>query len=400
MSTEPEQLPQPEKPRLDLGYIRLTDSAPLIMAQALGFYEKYGLEVALHREVSWANLRDKVVVGALDAAQMLAPLPLATALGLGGMRANMVTGLVLSLNGNAITLNRTMASEIRELAVADAGNADVSAIAFGNWLRGPGAGKSVTFASAHSFSCHTIQLQLWLRAGGVDPDRDVRIIVLPPEQMMDSLARGLIDGYCVGEPWNSVAVQNGIGEIIATGYGIWNNLAEKVLGVTEQWHQQHPATHLRLRMALMESCQWLAEPANREQAVSELAQSLELPERQLAPSLTGRVQFEKDGPILEQPYFHVFGRFQAGFPWRSTAAEMAERCVAMIGRAPAGEDIAAVVQQTYRTDLYREAGRRLGMVLPASDVRPVGQHGDIWQLAPGLEMGPDLRLEAATPDPA
>ena len=400
MSTDPAQLPSPEKSRLALGYIRLTDSAPLVMAAALGLYEKYGLDVNLHREVSWANLRDKVVVGALDAAQMLAPLPLATALGCGGLRANMVTGLVLSLNGNAVTLNRGIAAAVREESGEVAEDAGASAGAFGNWLRGAGRGRSITLASAHSFSCHSIQLRLWLRAGGVDPDRDVRIIVLPPEQMMDSLARGLIDGYCVGEPWNSVAVQNGIGEIIATGYGIWNNLAEKVLGVTEHWHQQHPTTHLRLRMAIMEACQWLAAPEHREQTVSELARVLELPERQLAPSLLGRMQFRKDGEIVAQPLFHVFGRFQAGFPWRSTATDLLERCVTMIGRSPAQENIAAVVQQTYRTDLYRDAARRLDLPLPASDTKPSGEHAETWQLAPGLEMGPDLRLQPAGADPA
>ncbi len=400
MSTEPAKLPTPEKSRLELGYIRLSDSAPLIMAAALGLYEKYGLEVNLHREVSWANLRDKVVVGALDAAQMLAPLPLATALGCGGLRANMVTGLVLSLNGNAITLNRGIASAIRDEAEPVSQDAASAAAAFGRWLRGAGRERSITLASAHSFSCHSIQLRLWLRAGGIDPDRDLRIIVLPPEQMMDSLARGLIDGYCVGEPWNSVAVQSGIGEVVATGYGIWNNLAEKVLGVTEHWHQQHPTTHLRLRMAVMEACQWLALPENREQTVGEMARVLELPERQLAPSLLGRLQFEKDGPVIEQPLFHVFGRYQAGFPWRSTATDLLERCLAMIGRSPAQENVAAVVQQTYRTDLYRDAARHLGMPLPASDTKPDGEHADTWQLAPGLEMGPDLRLQPAEIDPA
>ncbi|MEM0955955.1 MAG: CmpA/NrtA family ABC transporter substrate-binding protein [Pseudomonadota bacterium] len=397
MTAQPEALPLPEQTALEVGYIRLTDSAPLIMAASLGLYEKYGLDVTLRREVSWANLRDKVVVGALDAAQMLAPLPLTTALGLGGLRANMVTGLVLSLNGNAITLARGIAEEVFEGSVLD--DAAASAQRFGDWLRQSEPSRSITLASAHGFSCHSIQLRLWLRAGGLDPDRDLRIIVLPPEQMMDSLARGVIDGYCVGEPWNSVAVQHGIGEVVATGYGVWNNLAEKVLGVTEQWHQQHPATHLRLRMALMEACQWLADEANCEHAVKVLSETLALPERQLAPSLTGRMQFRREGQIQPQPYFHVFGRFQAGFPWRSTANDILEHCAGILGRPLAEEDRAAVVQQTYRTDLYRDAARRLGMVLPAVDNKPTNEHREVWQLAPGLEMGPDVRLGPHDSDP-
>ena len=136
----------------------------------------------------------------------------------------------------------------------------------------PGA-EPLTLATVHLFSMHTFQLRMWLRAGGVDPDREVRIIVLPPEQMCDSLARGIIDGFCVGEPWNTLAVQQGIGAVAATGYEIWNNAPEKVLGVTEAWHNHHPATHLRLRIAIMAACQALADPAQRELAAQILSQA-------------------------------------------------------------------------------------------------------------------------------
>ncbi len=379
---------------MHLGYIRLSDSAPIVMAAELGLYEKYGLTAVLHREVSWANLRDKVVVGTLDAAQMLAPLPLATTLGCGGMRADMVTGLVLSLNGNGITVSRSLAQQLIELGAVP-GDAAGSARALGKLLSRAGAERMLTFASAHSFSCHTFQLHLWLRAGGIDPDRDVRIIVLPPEQMVDSLARGIIDGYCVGEPWNTAAVQHGLGVMMTSGYDVWNNLIEKVLGVTQRWHQENPATHLRLRLAIMEACQWLAEPDNREQAANVLAEPhyLDLPRRELLPSLSGQLQYEKDGAIMVQPHFHVFGRFQAGFPWRSTARDLLERSLGLLGRQATEAELAAVVQQTYRTDLYRQAARYLKLPLPLADNRPLGEHADTWNLAPGLEMGPDLRLE-------
>ena len=193
MTQSNNNLPAPEVAELDLGYIRLSDSAPLVLAQELGFYEKYQLNVTLHREVSWANLRDKLVVGSLDATQMLAPLPMTTALGAGGLRANLLTGLVLSLNGNGITLSRALADNLAGLG-GSPGDAAGTSAALAELLNTQPS-LSLTLAAAHSFSCHILQLRLWLRAGGIDPDSRVRIIVLPPEQMVDSLARGIIDGY-------------------------------------------------------------------------------------------------------------------------------------------------------------------------------------------------------------
>ncbi|MEM1114715.1 MAG: CmpA/NrtA family ABC transporter substrate-binding protein [Pseudomonadota bacterium] len=394
MNQAPFNLPAPERSELDLGYIRLSDSAPLVMAQELGLFEKYGLEVHLHREVSWANLRDKVVVGSLDAAQMLAPLPLATTLGCGGLRADMVTGLVLSLNGNGITVSRELGQQLAGLG-ATPGDARANTLALQSLITADAAKQPLTLAAAHSFSCHIFQLRLWLRAGGIDPDQDVRIIVLPPEQMVDSLARGIIDGFCVGEPWNTVAVQQGIGTMLATGYEVWNNLIEKVLGVTQRWHQANPTSHLRLRLAIMEACQWLAEPANRARAAATLAEPeyLDLPESVLMPSLTGQLQFQRDAAVVELPHFHVFGRFQAGFPWRSTARQLLSMCLELLGREANEAELVSIVQQSYRTDLYRQAARYLGLPLPATDNMPLEPHAEPWQLAPGLEMGPDLQME-------
>jgi len=395
MKTDPSRLPRAEQKELTVGYIRLTDSAPLIIAQELGLFEQYGLTVTLQCEPSWANLRDKVVVGVLDAAPLLAPLPLATAMGVGGIRADMVTGLVLSLNGNAITVANHLARELDQFGSNPSDSAVSSARALQSWLQQRGDKPSLTLASAHTFSCHTFQLRTWLRCANLDPERDARIIVLPPEQMVDSLARGIIDGFCVGEPWNTVAVQHGVGSVMATGHQIWNNAIEKVLGVTQKWHNNYPSTHLRLRLALMEACQWLAEHDNRVAAADLLARPeyLNLPARQLLPSLSGQFQYSKDSEPVDLPHFHVFGRFQAGFPWRSSAEFLLRQCNELIGRDSDPDQLKALVQQTYRTDLYREAARALDMAFPESDYAPAGPHATVWQLRPGLEMGPDLKLE-------
>ncbi|MFZ2209085.1 MAG: ABC transporter substrate-binding protein, partial [Porticoccaceae bacterium] len=159
-------LPLAEKTRLHVGFMRLTDAAPLVIARERGFFEEFGLDVELIREVSWANIRDKVTVGALDAAQMLAPMPLVTSLGLAGQRCQLLTGLMLNLNGNAITLAAGLHEQLGEGAVPPA-DPVAAARGLARWIAGGGR---PTFATVYSFSTHTLQLRLWLAAGGIDPD--------------------------------------------------------------------------------------------------------------------------------------------------------------------------------------------------------------------------------------
>ena len=385
------QLPPPEKDNLKLGFLRLTDSAPLVFAQAEGLFSRYGLEVELSRDVSWANLRDKLVVGHLDAAQLLAPLLMMTSFGAGGLRANLISGLSIGLNGNAITLSRALCEH---LDVADREDPVAMAQGFARHVKSSGDNNVPTLATVHLFSMHTFQLRLWLKAGGLDPDRDVRIIVLPPEQMGDSLARGIIDGFCVGEPWNTLAVQQGVGAVAAVGYDIWNNAPEKVLAVTEKWHHQHPSTHLRLRLALMEACERLREPSQRERAAEVLSRPeyLDLPVKALLPALIGDFQLVKQTAPKNYPDFHVFARHHAGFPWRSQAEWMVDQCSELLGKPIDPEQRKQLVQQSYRTDLYREAARHLAMPIPTRDYKKEGEHSENWQFEPEIILGPDRRI--------
>ncbi len=392
MIAKPHQLPPAEHPELKLGFMRLSDSAPLILAKEAGIYERYGLQVQLAREVSWANLRDKLVVGDLDAAQLLAPLPIASALGIGGIRGKLLTGLCLSLNGNAITVANTLWERLGLQCDGVVPDALAAARALTRLIED--SRKPLSFATVHAFSMHTYLMRQWLRAGGIDPDRDIRLIVLPPEQMCDSLARGLIDGFCVGEPWSSVAVAQGIGSVAATGYQIWNNAPEKILGVTEHWHNHYPATHLRLRMALMEASRLLVEPGQRENVAEMLSRReyLNLPVGMLLPSLTGNYCFSKGMAPASMPDFHVFWRYQAGFPWRSQAEWMVRQTGNLIGKPIAVEQSRTLVQQIWRTDLYREAARALGVDSPSRDAKPENLHGRPWQFEQGIELGADHML--------
>ncbi|MFA5494413.1 MAG: CmpA/NrtA family ABC transporter substrate-binding protein [Porticoccaceae bacterium] len=384
------RLPPPEKAAITLGFMRLTDSAPLIIAKEHGHFARYGLDVTLVREVSWANLRDKLVVGDLDAAHLLSPLPMMASLGAGGVRASLLTGLSLSLNGNALALAGTL---WRQLGLADGGYPDAlaAARALKRYL-GREPGRLVTLATVHAFSTHSVQLRMWLRAAGIDPDRDVRIIVLPPEQMCDSLAQGIIDGFCVGEPWSSLAVRQGIGVVVASGYDIWNNAPEKVLGVTEAWHHRHPATHLRLRLALMAACRELADPGLEAARILSAPAYLDLPVKVLLPSLTGEFTCASGQPPVALADFQVFHRYQAGFPWRSHARRLLAEGCAMLGKVLPEDLAAALVQRCYRPELYREAAGHLGIPCPGCDVKEDNRHDRPWLLEPGIELGADRIL--------
>lgn len=390
-------LPPAEQIELTLGFMRLTDAAPLVVARELGFFARFGLEVQLAREVSWANIRDKVTVGALDAGQMLAPMPLLTSLGVGGLRCPLLTGLMLNLNGNAITLATGLYDQ---LAGGGDPPADPLPVARALARHLAATGECLTLATVYPFSTHTLQLRLWLAAGGIDPDSRLRLIVLPPEQMVDSLAQGLIDGFCVGEPWNSAAVQAGVGVIAASGYEVWNNAPEKVLGVTAAWHQAHPGSHLRLRLALMEAAHWLVDPEHRRQAAELLAapRYLDLPQALLLPALLGEHGYRRNGSPVTNPDFLVFHRYQAGFPWRSSAELLAGDCLALLGRSLPKVELAALAAASYRTDLYREAARVLGWPCPSVDAKPPGESGVGQDLEPGVRLGSDRRLVGAITD--
>ncbi len=384
------QLPVAEKTRLHVGFMRLTDAAPLAIARELGFFEAFGLDVELIREVSWANIRDKVTVGALDAAQMLAPMPLVTSLGMGGLRCQLLTGLMLNLNGNAITLAAGLHEQLGEGGGPPAGPV-AAARGLARWIAGGGR---ATFATVYPFSTHTLQLRLWLAAGGIDPDTQVRLIVLPPEQMVDSLARGIIDGFCVGEPWNSAAVQAGVGAVAASGYEIWNNAPEKVLGVTAHWHAEHPGTHLRLRLALMRAAEWLAAPEHRRRTATLLAAPhyLDVPEALLLPALLGNLQYRRNGPLVGNPDFLVFHRYQAGFPWRSRAESLLRQCLELLNKSLTADEIEALVAASYRTDLYRDCAAWLGWTCPSRDEKAEGTHAAAHDFEPGVRLGADLLL--------
>jgi ABC-type nitrate/sulfonate/bicarbonate transport system substrate-binding protein len=355
-----------ERAKLKVGFIPIIDCATIVLAEELGAYERQGLEVEIRREVSWANVRDKLALGVLDASHILAPLPLALTLGIDSVSVPMINAMTLEVNGNALTLSQNLWREIEEAAPQYVGRAplDARAIAAVVRKRASSGAPPLVLASVFPYSVQNYMLRLWLSSGGLDPDRDVRLTVVPPPHTVAYLSGGVIDGYCVGEPWNRQAQALGIGRIALTGPDIWKGMPEKVLGTTEAWAERHPNTLKALIKALIEACLWLDEPSNR----AEAARILSSPRYLNTPA-------EVMSRTLDLPGFHVFQKNAANFPWRSHADWFLAQMVRWKQASP-DIDIKATADRVYRTDLYRAAAREMGVDCPDSDRLPPGGHGE------------------------
>ncbi|MGF1525867.1 MAG: CmpA/NrtA family ABC transporter substrate-binding protein [Candidatus Competibacterales bacterium] len=387
-----------EKTNLTLGFVPLTDCAPLVVALEKGLFAQCGLDVELSRESSWASVRDKVAVGLLDGAHLLAGIPLAASLGVGAPVMTMVTALSLGLNGNAITVSNAL---FERMAEVDAGayRPATSARALGKMVANTRASskppRPLTFAMVYPVSTHHYLLRQWLALGGIDL-KEVEIVVVPPPLMVDQLAKGAIDGFCVGEPWNALAVHRGLGKVVITSYELWNNHPEKVFGVHRAWAERHPHTHQALLVALLQASHWLDDPQNRQEAVDLLARGayVDAPREVIAASLTGHYPWSAGEEARALGDFHVFYRYAATFPWRSHARLLLAQMRAC-GQLKVDVDLDAVAAQVYRPDLYRQAARCLRLPYPTVDYKPEGINGDSWMLAEAtspIAMGPDRWL--------
>lgn len=259
----------PELEHLTLGFMPLVDAVLLIVAREQNFFSEQGLDVSLSRENAWSTLRDKVAAGLLDGAHMLAPMPLAMSLGIDRAPCDTLAPVTLSHNGNTLVLS----SRLCELSGAALGDdPGRSARALGEWrVRQPPSARP-RLAMVYPFSCQHFLLREWLALGGLAAERDVDLVALPPPRMVAALREGEIDGFCVGEPWGSLAAHEGVGQLVASGAQLWPDHPEKVLGVTRSWARRYPATLGALLRALQGASDWLAAaPTHRDQARDWLA---------------------------------------------------------------------------------------------------------------------------------
>lgn len=216
---------------LRIGFLPLVDAALLVAAREEGFAEQEGLSIDLVREASWANLRDRLSVGMLDAAQMLAPAAIAATLGFGHLRVPMAAPTKLNMNGNSITVSTALFEEMAAAAQGEIADVDVAAAAFAKVAAARAAREAEppVLASVFPFSMHTLLIGEFLRRAKLRAGEDIPLVVLPPQLMAASLANGQIDGFCAGAPWNALAVEVGTGVIVALGVDLIADAPEKLL---------------------------------------------------------------------------------------------------------------------------------------------------------------------------
>ncbi len=383
-----------EKTDLLLAMVPLCDCAPLVVAKEHGLFDAEGLKVTLVVEPSWANVRDKLAVGALDGAHLLAGMVVASAMQADGFGPPLVTGCSLNLNGNAITVSTKLRAEMQDAGLGAPPSTAEPLKAVIARRRAAGANPPV-FASVYPFSSHHYELRWWMSAAGIDPDRDVKILVLPPPLMVQGLKNGLVDGFCVGEPWNTIAVRRNLGHVVTTKYDLWNNSPEKVLAVRADWAVQHPHTHRALIRAVLKAGEWLDAPMNREESAVMISPWIGAGVSDILPSLTGKFGFTADGPAVTYEDFFVFHRYAASFPWRSHAQWFAEQMV-RTGQVKTGVSPKDAAAAAYRPDIYREAAAEIGHPVPSVDSKPEGLHDRVWSLTQARRpvlMGRDLRFD-------
>jgi NitT/TauT family transport system ATP-binding protein len=347
--------------RITAGFIPLTDAAPLIVAREQGFAAEAGLELDLVREVSWANIRDKLSVGLFDAAHMIAPLALASAAGIGHVRVPMIAPVTLALNGNAITISTAFAREIG--AVPDDPVAALPLIVAAIARRREAGLNPPAFGITFPFSNHNYILRAFLAAGGIDPDEDVQLVVIPPPLMVGSLERGLIDGFCVGSPWNSVAVDRGVGHIVAPSSALFRAIPEKLLAIGGTLADGDPGATRALVAAVVKAAAWCADPANAVALAELLADPryLDVAAPLVLRTIEGRLVFAPGGASRAVPDFI---RFDVPGATRPDAARMAWLYAQMIRwrQARFDPDMGGRIEALLRPDLF--AGVVPGMAEP------------------------------------
>ncbi len=257
-----------------IGFIPLVDAAALLIAVEKGFARDEGLDVQLAREVSWSNIRDKLAIGLFDAAHLLAPMAVASTLGIGHVKAPLIAPVNLAMNGNAVTISPALHAALATEGPLTHPMDSALALAKVVVRRKAEGLEPLTFGMTFPFSTHNYQLRYWMAEGGVDPDEDVRLVVLPPSYMVENLARGQLDGFCVGAPWSSVAVSAGVGVILHFGCEIFACAPEKVLALREDAAAADPALAPALIRAVVRGAAYVDDPSHRD----EVAQILERPE--------------------------------------------------------------------------------------------------------------------------
>lgn len=388
-------------------FVPLLDCASLVVAHELGFAAEAGIDLQLQREMSWASVRDKLYAGRTDVAHVLAGLSIAASLGITMPAQAVIAPICLGLNGNAITVSSRLFAELQDAGFDGsapdphaAGQALAAVVA-----RRKAAGlPPLTFSSVFPVSSHNYALRYWLAASGIAVDTDIILTIVPPPFTAEALSSGRIDGFCVGEPWSSVAVEQAGGHIIAFGSRIWRRGVEKVLGCRQDWADANHNLLQDLIRVLDRAARWADAPENKPELARILAAPhyVNHPAGLLLRGLTGEMTLSANGPAFSDPDFLLYHRTAANFPWKSQALWIYSQMVRWGQITHAPENIARV-EAVFRPDLYRQALRGTATDLPGASAKVEGAlaiRTPVGSNRGHLNLGPDSFFDGRIFDPS
>ena len=374
---------KPEKTDLTIGFIPLTDCASVVMASELGLFKKYGLNVTVSKEASWAAVRDKLVLGQLDAAHVLYGLIYGVHLGLTGQQKDMAVLMNINHNGQAITLS----NQLRDKGATD--GASLKKLI-------DKKEREYTFAQTFPTGTHAMWLYYWLAANGIDPFKDAKTIVVPPPQMVANMRVGNMDGFCVGEPWGARAIFDKIGFTTTTTQGIWKDHPEKVLGTTKEFVTKYPNTTRAMLMAVLEASKYIDTLANRQKVAETIADKsyVNAPTEVVLGRFLGNDEDGLGKKWKDENYMKFFGDGEVTFPYYSHGMWFLTQHKRW-GLIKNEVDYLAVAKQINQVEIYTEAAKGLGISVPASPLKTETLFdGTVWDPAKPADYVKGFKIRA------
>jgi nitrate/nitrite transport system substrate-binding protein len=350
----------PETPKVRIGIIALTDCSSLVMAHELGLFKKHGIESTISKEASWAVIRDRLTLGENQATHLLVGTAYAMTMGLqGSPQKPTIVPLYLNRNGQAITLTKSLLDKGLKTP------AQIKPLA----LEAKAKNNPMTFAMTYPPGTHAMWMRYWLASGGINPDRDISLITIPPAQMVANMKVGKMDGFCVGEPWNARAIADGIGFTAITTQQLWRDHPEKVLAFTEEFAAKNPKTVRATMRAVVEASQWIDKLENRARMAEVVSQPqyINCPKEIIYGRLLGEYDYG-DGRKEKDKYYMTFFDRHTNFPLRSHGVWWLSqfRRWGMVKEPP---DYKSLVERVHRPDIFREIAQEMGVETPREDMK-------------------------------
>jgi nitrate/nitrite transport system substrate-binding protein len=350
----------PETKTIRFGIIALTDCAPIVMAHELGYFKKFGVESIVSKEASWAVIRDKLSLGENQATHMLIGMPIASTMGLAGSPVKpMVIPWLLNRNGQAITLsnklkNAKTPAQIKPLAD-----------------KAKASGEPMAFAMTFPPGTHAMWMRYWLATGGIHPDKDVSLITIPPAQMVANMKVDKMDGFCVGEPWNNRAIEDGIGFTAITTQQMWKDHPEKVCAFTEEFAAKNPKTVKAILKALHLASVHLDDLGNRAKAAEVISRPayINCPPAIILERLLGKYEYG-DGRVEQDPNYMIFSQRDCNYPHQIYGKWWLTQ-LRRWGLTKGAPDYTAIPKKVLRSDIYLEAMKEMGVAVKVAEEQSI-----------------------------